>query len=210
MGKEETLTSQVLIVDDNTSLAHLSAYALKSAIDGLIVLTAGSCQEALILANENRPSAFIVDLKLPDGDGLGLIDELKRRFPGVAAILATASPLRKEFDQGLFGVLVKPYDPDDLIDLVRQALNSDDTSCKQSIGELDLSEPEFSSNQYDFHHVQNRLSGLLAGIRALRLELLAVVDNPAELRRTIDEYTDRLTAMTKDAAEAVKRGACRR
>ncbi len=68
MGKDLALTSQVLIVDDNASLAHLSAYALKGAIDGLIVLTAGSCQEALILANENRPSVFVVDLKLPDGD----------------------------------------------------------------------------------------------------------------------------------------------
>ncbi len=120
-----------------------------------------------------------------------------------------ASSLRRDFDGGLFGLLIKPYDPDDLINLVRQSLGSGDATCGQSIGECAFKEPEFFSRQYDCQYVQNRLSGLLAGIRALRLELLAVVDNPAELRTTIDEYTDRLVAMTKDAAEAVKRGARR-
>jgi GTP1/Obg family GTP-binding protein len=64
-----------------------------------------------------------------------------------------------------------------------------------------------ASAQYDFHHVQNRLSGLLAGIRALRLELLAVADDPSAVRRIIEEYTDRLSAMVKEAAETLKRKA---
>jgi DNA-binding response OmpR family regulator len=211
MGKEVALTPRVLIVDDNTNLAHLAAYSLKSAIDGLEVLTAGSCQEALILAKEHRPSVFIVDLKLPDGDGLGLIDELKRRWPCVVPVLATATPLRGDLDRGLFGVLVKPYDPDDLIDLVRQALNSADTPSRPSMaGQLHLNETAVPSSQYDSHYVQNRLSGLLAGIRALRLELIAVADDPSEVRRIVDEYAERLSAMVKDAGEAVKRGAGRR
>jgi DNA-binding NtrC family response regulator len=202
------LTLRVLIVDDNANLAQLIAYSLRSAIDGLVVKTAGSCQDALILAKEHSPSVCIVDLKLPDGDGLDLIDELKRRFPRVVPILATATPLRGDSDRGLFGLLVKPYDPDDLIDLVRQALNSDHTPTRGSLlAGHRPNETEAPSGQYDFHHVQNRLSGVLAGIRALRLELLAVADDPSEVRRIVDEYTDRLTAMIKDAGEAVKRGA---
>ncbi len=147
--KEVDLTQSVLIVDDNTNLAHLTAYSLKSAIDGLIVLTAGSCQEALILAKEHRPSVFIVDLKLPDGDGLDLIDELKRRFPSVSPILVTATPWRWDFDSSLFGMLIKPYDPDSLIDLVRQALNPEDTTRARSLaGERHPNETEPPSSQY--------------------------------------------------------------
>ncbi len=211
MGKEEALDLGVLIVDDNVNLAQLAAYSLQRAIDGVTVLTASSCQEALLLAKEHRPSVFIVDLKLPDGDGLDLIDELRRRVPRVIPILATATPLRGDRDRGLFGLLVKPYDPDDLTKLVREALNSDDTpSTARIVGGHHPSETEPPLSQYDFHHVQNRLSGVLAGIRALRLELLAVADDPSEVRRIVEEYADRLTAMIKDAGEAVKRGAGRR
>jgi CheY-like chemotaxis protein len=201
------LGSSVLIVDDNASLAYFTAYSLRQEVEGLKVVTAGSCKEALVLANEHHPSVLIVDLKLPDGNGLELIDNLKRLVPSTIPILITATPLPADLNRDLFGMLTKPYDPEALIDLVRQALNTGDSRGERAIGRYHRRETGLPSGQYDFHHVQNRLSGLLAGIRALRLELLAVVDDPSEVRRTIDEYTDRLSAMVKEAAEALKRKA---
>jgi CheY-like chemotaxis protein len=201
------LGSSVLIVDDNASLAYFTAYSLKQEVEGLKVVTAGSCKEALVLADEHHPSVLIVDLKLPDGNGLELIDDLKSRFPSVISILITATPLPADLSRDLFGMLTKPYDPEALIDLVRQALRSCDSRGERAIGSYHQGETGLPSAQYDFHHVQNRLSGLLAGIRALRLELLAVADESSEVRRIIDEYTDRLSAMVKEAAEALKRKA---
>jgi len=55
--------------------------------------------------------------------------------------------------------------------------------------------------------VQNRLSALLGGIRALKLEMYAVAEEPPEIRRIMDEYSDRLSALVKDAAETLKRKA---
>lgn len=194
-----------LIVDDNASLAYFTACILKQEMEELTVLTAACCEEARVLADEHQPSVCIVDLKLPDGDGLEFIGELRQRIPGMAPILITASPLPGGPNREVFGLLVKPYDIETLTDLVRRALNPDDSGSGRAPSEHFRHEMGSSSAQYDFHHVQNRLSGLLAGIRALRLELHAVADDPSQVRQTIDEFTDRLSAMVKDAAETLKR-----
>jgi DNA-binding NtrC family response regulator len=194
----------VLIVDDNSGLAYFTAYSLKQELEGLTVVTADSCGEARSLANDQQPSVLIVDLELPDGNGLDLVCELKNEFPAIIPILITATPLSMDSHEDLFGVLIKPYDPETLIALVRRALKLGDSQNESPV-EQHTVEKEILSPQCDFHHVQNRLSGLLAGIRALRLELQAVADDPSEVRRIIDEYSDRLSTMVKEASEALKR-----
>ncbi|MEW6137758.1 MAG: response regulator [Thermodesulfobacteriota bacterium] len=205
--KEVSVAFTVLIVDDNANLVYFTSFSLKQEIEGLTVVTAGSCKEALALADEYHPSVCIVDLRLPDGDGLELIGDLKSRLPGMAAILITATPLTQGRNRDLFGTLSKPYDPEALIDLARRALDSNDPLRGGATPIPSRLETRPLSSRYDFHHVHNRLSGLLGGIRALRLELYAVADDPSEVRRIIDEYADRLSAMVKDAAETLKRKA---
>ncbi len=194
-------------MDDNASLAYFSAFALEQEIEGLKVITAGTCEEALVMVDEHKPSVFIADLKLPDGDGLELIAEVKGRFQKIIPILVSATSLPDERTDHLFGVLTKPYDPEALIDLTRRAIEHGDSWTGAPAGRHGRRETKPARAQYDFHHVQNRLSGLLAGIRALRLELYAVADDPSEVRRIVDEYSDRLSAMVKDAAETLKRKA---
>ncbi len=197
----------VLIVDDNSSLAYFSACNLRGQIEGLTVFIAGSCEEAAALAEEHHPCVLIADLRLPDGDGRTLIDELTDRYPDMFPILITATPLSADSHSDLFGVLTKPYDIDRLIDLVRDALNSGHWPHPPAGERSHSAELVQKATHYDFHRIQNRLSALLAGIRALRLELYAVAEDPTEVRRTIDEYTDRLCAIVKDAGETLKRGA---
>ena len=102
---------------------------------------------------------------------------------------------------------MKPYDIEELIRLVRGALSGKHSATGQETGDHDYAELELSGAQQDFHHVQNRLSGLLAGIRALRLELHAEAKDPLQVVKIVDEYTERLSAMVKDAAETLKRKA---
>jgi len=88
---------------------------------------------------------------------------------------------------------------------VSQALNLGDSAKVQSAGEHHRKETGSRVSQHDFHQIQNRLSGLLIGIRAFGADLNAVADDPSETRRTVDEYVDRLGAMVKDEAETLKR-----
>ena len=93
MGKDRSLAPTAFIVDDNTSLAYFSAWNVEHEISGVNVFTAGSCAEARTLAREHQPSVCIVDLRLPDGNGMELIGELQNDFPEIAAILVTATPV---------------------------------------------------------------------------------------------------------------------
>src|SRR2546426_11856915 len=64
---------------------------------------------------------------LPDGDGLNLTRELRRRDPSIQVIVITAyGSVRKAMEAtkgaGAFHVLEKPFDPDELLGLIENAL----------------------------------------------------------------------------------------
>src|SRR5216684_5824028 len=72
--------------------------------------------------------AAVVDLMLPDGDGLTLTRELKKRDPNIEVVIVTAyGSVRKAMEAtkgaGAFYVLEKPFDPDELIGLIAHALD---------------------------------------------------------------------------------------
>src|SRR5213075_968236 len=88
---------------------------------------AGGVQTAMSVVAQSDVHAAIVDLMLPDGDGLGLTRELKKRDPGLEVIIVTAyGSVRKAMEAtkgaGAFYVLEKPFDPDEVVGLVKNAL----------------------------------------------------------------------------------------
>jgi two-component system response regulator AtoC len=121
MKRERT----ILVVDDERTIADGLRLTLES--EGYAVRTAGSIREALAAFAQAEALAAIVDLMLPDGDGLTLTRELKRRDPALEVIVITAyGSVRKAMeatkDAGAFYVLEKPFDPDELLGLIRNAL----------------------------------------------------------------------------------------
>ncbi len=78
----------ILVVDDEKTIADGLRLTLES--EGYGVRTAGSVREALTAVLQGDSHAAIVDLMLPDGDGLHLTRELKRRDPAIEVIVITA------------------------------------------------------------------------------------------------------------------------
>jgi two-component system, NtrC family, response regulator AtoC len=116
----------VLVVDDEVSIADGLRMTLEA--EGYSVRIAGSVGTALSVMTQTDVQAAIVDLMLPDGDGLTLTRELKKRDPNVEVIVVTAyGSVRKAMEAtkgaGAFYVLEKPFDPDELIGLVAHALD---------------------------------------------------------------------------------------
>jgi DNA-binding NarL/FixJ family response regulator len=69
------MDSSVLVVDDDPAFRQLASRMLKSI--GLeVVAEAGTVAEALTAANTLRPAAALVDIDLPDGNGIALTQEL--------------------------------------------------------------------------------------------------------------------------------------
>jgi DNA-binding NtrC family response regulator len=115
----------ILIVDDEPSIADGLRLTLEA--DGYSVRIAGGVRTALTAAGQSAVHAAIVDLMLPDGDGIALTRELKSRDPALEVIVITAyGSVRKAMEAtkgaGAFYVLEKPFDPDEVLGLVRNAL----------------------------------------------------------------------------------------
>ena len=111
-----------MIVDDNATLAYFTARNLERGIDGLNVLTAASCEEARKTAEKLVPSVLIADIKLTDGNGIDLVDEMLERFPGMSAILISGVVPTRSFREDLSEFLLKPYEAEELVAAVTRAL----------------------------------------------------------------------------------------
>ncbi len=116
----------VLIIDDDDTLSEVLSYRLKQ--QGFATQAAYSGDVGLSKAKADPPSAIILDLGLPDADGLSICEQLTdspetssvpililsgREQPGLVRRCRTA---------GCHYFLRKPYDPNALLVLVRQAI----------------------------------------------------------------------------------------
>src|SRR5690242_17974849 len=81
------MPTRILVVDDEPSVSDLLAYNLRKA--GYDVLAAADGRAALRLAREQRPDLVLLDLMLPEIDGLDVCREL-RKSSGVPVIMLTA------------------------------------------------------------------------------------------------------------------------
>jgi two-component system phosphate regulon response regulator PhoB len=112
------MSQRILVVDDEPDITALVAYHL--ARSGYRVSTAGTGQEALKAAREERPDLVVLDLMLPGLSGYDVLRELRRHpeTADVGVILLTAR--REEADRikglslGADDYLTKPFSPQEL------------------------------------------------------------------------------------------------
>src|SRR3712207_7905011 len=79
---------RILAVDDETSLTELLSMAMR--YEGWQVTTASSGSEAVKAARETRPDAIVLDMMLPDFDGLEVMRRIRAESPDVPVIFLTA------------------------------------------------------------------------------------------------------------------------
>jgi two-component system response regulator GlrR len=116
--------AHLLLVDDDPDLLKLLAIRLKAC--GYRVTTAESAERALALLAAVRPDLVVTDLRMAGIDGMGLFREIEASHSGLPVIILTAHGTIPEAvaatRQGVFGFITKPYDPNELIKLIEQAL----------------------------------------------------------------------------------------
>lgn len=116
---------RVLILDDESSLRT----ALFRVLDrkGLNVITANRIEEAKLLCQGDTViDLAIVDLNLPDGDGIEFMTFLKLLYPAIEVVIltghATIEAAVRATQKGAFHFVTKPFSLDELISLVDRAL----------------------------------------------------------------------------------------
>ncbi len=139
-----TAEHYILIVDDEEDIILTLRDLLEH--DGYQVDFAGTCAEAIARAAERHYNAVLLDLTLPDGDGLTVLKTLQERDPTLPVIVLTADvSTDRRIDlrtQGAFDYLTKPYNRDDLRATLRKAVGVKALAVKAAQVEHALSESQ--------------------------------------------------------------------
>jgi two-component system OmpR family response regulator len=115
---------RILTVDDEASLTELLSMAMR--YEGWEVATAGSGLEAVKAARESRPDAIVLDMMLPDFDGLEVMRRIRTEQPDVPVIFLTARDGLSDRIGGLTAggddYVTKPFSLEELIARLRGLL----------------------------------------------------------------------------------------
>src|SRR5881227_1001623 len=115
---------RILIVDDERPiLVTLEALLQRH---GYQVDTAPTASQGLKLLKTKSPSLVLLDLQLPDAEGLETLDRIKSELPKVQVIILTAHDSLhnaiESIKRGAYHFISKPYAPEELLSLVEKAL----------------------------------------------------------------------------------------
>ena len=115
---------QILHVDDDPEIRLLMAGSLREF--GYIVATAGTVEEALLLAKDLKFNLCILDIRLPDGTGIELCQQLRDLQPGVPIVYYSAYAEPVEQREALSvcgdGFIKKPASAAELQEAIEKAL----------------------------------------------------------------------------------------
>lgn len=169
----------VLLVEDNMDILEANRQAL--AHDGYTVWTAATLAEARERLLRDQPDVVVLDIMLPDGDGVSFLPELRGYCPAPVLFL-TANDKKRDRLEGLLAggndYITKPYDIDELrvrvknfISLVRSAESAAtvfsvgtlrlDTVAQQAFlrgGDMGLTPKEFALLHLFVRNIDNVLS----------------------------------------------------
>ncbi|MBA2714386.1 MAG: response regulator transcription factor [Rubrobacteraceae bacterium] len=115
---------RILLVEDHTSFRQTLAYVFDHEPDFQVVAQAGTLAEARRAMDGSEADLGVIDLSLPDGEGTGLIAELRDANPHFAALVLTASldmaGHARAVEAGAASVLHKSADVDVILDATRR------------------------------------------------------------------------------------------
>lgn len=114
---------QILLVEDEVHIRVTMTTALGEG--GMLVTAAGSGQEAFRIARESRLDVILLDLGLPDMDGLALIPMLQEVSPAPIIVLSARDQEAQKvaaLDAGADDYLTKPFGVEELLARIRSAL----------------------------------------------------------------------------------------
>ena len=118
---------RILIIDDERPIL-LTLTALLER-HGYQVESASTASQGLKVLNTKSPPLVLLDLQLPDAEGLKTLDEIKTSAPETQVIILTAHDTLnnaiESIKRGAYHFISKPYAPEELLSLVEKALEKE-------------------------------------------------------------------------------------
>ena len=121
------MKKRILIIDDDPEIRSILQRILAQA--GFEVLTVASGEEGTRVFRQSPADLVIVDMVMPDKDGLETLMEIRRGFPSARVVAMSGAPRADVMDPlsvalklGAVASLSKPFNPKDLVHFVRATL----------------------------------------------------------------------------------------
>jgi DNA-binding NarL/FixJ family response regulator len=203
----------VLVVDDHPIVLEGLAALIRSDPQLTVLATARSAAGARELAGDVEPAVAVLDLQLPDGDGISLGIELKRRWPSLRVLILTMhadeATVIQSLASGLDGYLLKDADPEDILAAVHSAASGSlvvGRSVSAVVVAAAASAPRTDAlaalDARDLEILDLMVDGLPTSQVAARLYLA-----PKTIRNRVSEMLGKLGVASRDEAIALGRAA---
>jgi two-component system phosphate regulon response regulator PhoB len=202
-GIQGEVRPKILVVDDEPEAVELVEFNLQQA--GFAVVTAADGAEALSKARMNSPELIVLDLMLPEIDGLEVCKMLRRdpvtaRIP-IIMLTAKAAEIDRilGLELGADDYITKPFSPRELVLRIKKLLQR---------GQPDSATPErfqFGNLQIDLPRHEVRWRGKPLNLTATEFKLLAIlaerrgrVQSREQLLRDVWDYNNLVDTRTVD------------
>lgn len=141
--------NKVLIIDDEEKLRSLLGRII--ALEGFTVIQAGTIKAAMKLLEKEKADVVLCDVKLPDGNGVDFVKQVKPLYPQLEIILLTAygniGDGVQAMKNGAFDYITKGDDNDKIIPLLNRALEK--VQLQKRIAQLE----EQVGKRYSFENI---------------------------------------------------------
>ncbi|MBC7886577.1 MAG: sigma-54-dependent Fis family transcriptional regulator [Ferruginibacter sp.] len=143
------MLNKILIIDDEEKLRSLLSRIIR--LEGFTVLEAGTIKAGIKLLEKEKVEVVLCDVKLPDGNGVDFVNEIKPKYPLVEIILLTAygniGDGVQAMKNGAFDYITKGDDNDKIIPLLNRAMEK--VQMQKRIGQLE----EQVGKRYNFDSI---------------------------------------------------------
>jgi DNA-binding NtrC family response regulator len=127
-------TARILVVDDDENIRNSLATILRD--EGYIVDLVANGSEAIQKTESTAYNAALIDIRLPDMEGIEILTRMKDRIPKVRKIILTGYPSMQNainaVNMKADAYVVKPVDVDKLLELIREQLKLQEAEKKYS------------------------------------------------------------------------------
>ncbi|PKN01478.1 MAG: hypothetical protein CVU77_05115 [Elusimicrobia bacterium HGW-Elusimicrobia-1] len=117
---------KILIMDDEAGMRNILVSMLKFA--GHSLLQAEDGKQAIAIAMREKPDLALLDMRVPDMDGLEVLSELKTTTPSLPCIMLSgfgdAETAAEAIKRGAFDYISKPFKVNEVLEIINKALTA--------------------------------------------------------------------------------------
>jgi DNA-binding NarL/FixJ family response regulator len=168
---------KILIVDDHALVRRGMSYVVKEGFPDAEVSEAGSAAAALVILRAEKVDLALVDVRMPDLDGLDLLRSVKAEWPDIPVIMLStyenAPYVKRALSDGASGYLLKDATPEDLSQAINVALSGSGNVLSPRVIQNLFDDAESNSHngrrsEFSLTQRENDILGLLSEGRSNR------------------------------------------